>query len=652
MKHRICLLLALTLAQTVWGQHEEKLDTAFNLHELVVTGTRTPKLLKDTPVQTRLISSDDIHKADATNVQDLLQTELPGVEFSYAMDQQTHLNFAGFSGQSILFLVDGERLAGETMDDVDFQRLTMNNVERIEIIRGASSALYGSNAGGGVINIITKEASRPWTLNVNSRLSRHNSQRYGVSFSTHGQHASNNLDFSYNGIDNYNVNNGPNPQTRVFSTVYGDKTFHITDKVTLCPWDGFRLTGQAGYFIRTLSRTTDIPERYRDFNGRLSALWKMTEKDHVELSYNFDEYDKSDYYKLTRHDICNYSNVENSVRGVWNHSFVNTGILTIGVEYLHDYLFNTNLDGHTREQDCFDIFTQMDWIISPRWEMVSALRYDYFSDVYHSQITPKLTVRYKTNDHLTLRMSYGMGFRAPTLKEKYYNFDMAGIWIVEGNAQLRPETSHNLNASAEWTKGRYNITATVYHNSVANKLSTGLPHSKTGNSEQLFLEYLNLDNFTVYGAEATFHVRWDKHFGTRMSYAYTKESIAKDESGLTVNSQYLPARQHTLTTRIDWQHQLNKRYELNVTLHGRFHSSVDNREYADYYDISKGIRCIHYPAYTLWKLSTAHHIGKAITLTLAIDNILNYRPKYYYLNAPITDGASLQAGIAIDLDRL
>ena len=98
---------------------DAQLDSIFRhyeLQEVVVTGTRTPKFLKDTPIQTRVISSRDIARTDATNVQDLLQQELPGVEFSYSMNQQTHLNFAGFGGQGILFLVDGERLAGESME--------------------------------------------------------------------------------------------------------------------------------------------------------------------------------------------------------------------------------------------------------------------------------------------------------------------------------------------------------------------------------------------------------------------------------------------------------------------------------------------------------------------------------------------------------
>lgn len=649
MKHIVIILLSLVALST--AAQETKVDTAFNLHELVVTGTRTPKLLKDAPVQTRLITAADIRKADATNIQDLLQSEMPGVEFSYAMNQQTHLNFAGFGGQGVLFLVDGERLAGETMDDIDFQRLTMAGVKRIEIVRGASSALYGSNAGGGVINIITQDGGRPWALNVNARLSRHHQQRYGAVFSINRGRISNMLDASYSGISNYDVKNGPAPQTRVFTTVYGDKTLNIKDKFTYRPCDGLKLTARAGYFYRTLKRTPDIPERYRDLSAGLRATWEISERDNVDIAYSFDEYDKSDYQRLTRRDIRDYSNVQNGIRAVWNHSLGDEAILTAEAAYMHDYLFNRNLDGQKRQQDCADVFAQIDWNVSRRWELVGALRYDYFSDGHHSRLTPKLTARYLANRHLTLRCSYGMGFRAPTLKEKYYNFDMAGIWIVQGNPALKPEMSHNMNISAEWTKGHYNMTATAYYNRVSNKLATGIPYTRFGNDKQLYLDYMNLNNYSIYGAEATLQARWDGGWGARLSYAFTKEHLPKDGNGNTINNQYIPAREHSLTCRVEWDRQLSRHYGLNIALHGRFLSAVSNVEYRDYYDISKGTTTVRYPAYTLWKLSATQRIGPAVSITLAVDNILNYRPDYYYLNAPVTDGASLQAGISIDIDQ-
>ena len=96
----LSLLMASAAWQTMAAQdaHTDSIFRQFSLDEVVVTGTRTPKFLKDTPIQTRIISSKEIARLDATNVQDLLQQELPGVEFSYAMNQQTHLNFSGFGG--------------------------------------------------------------------------------------------------------------------------------------------------------------------------------------------------------------------------------------------------------------------------------------------------------------------------------------------------------------------------------------------------------------------------------------------------------------------------------------------------------------------------------------------------------------------------
>lgn len=111
--------------------------------------------------------------------------------------------------------------------------------------------------------------------------------------------------------------------------------------------------------------------------------------------------------------------------------------------------------------------------LNDQWELVGALRYDYFSDGKDSHLTPKLNVCYKPLRNLAIRAGYGMGFRAAlTLKEKYYNFDMSGIWIVEGNRHLKSEVSHNFNLSARYTKGHYNYTASIYYNKVKNKLST------------------------------------------------------------------------------------------------------------------------------------------------------------------------------------
>lgn len=621
------------------------------MEQVVVTGTRTPKLLANTPVLTKLITASDIAKADATNLRDLLQQVLPGVEFSYAMNQQVHMNFSGFGGQSMLILVDGERLAGETMDDIDFSRLCMDNVDHIEIVKGAASALYGSNAAGGVINIITKNGIRPFALNLNARLGRHHEQRYGLSWQQGAGRWSNLLTVNRNRSDNYDVHNGDTPVTRVVATIYGDATWNFKEQLSYRPSEKLSLTGRAGYFYRQLVRTSETPERYRDFSGGLRGIWKPDTHNSLDLSYAFDQYDKSDYQRITRLDIRDYSNVQNSLRLLYNHTFGSDDVLSLGADYMHDYLFNTNLEGRTRRQDSFDAFAQYDWNVSRQWEAVGALRYDYFSDGRISRLTPKVSVRYQPVRNLNFRASYGMGFRAPTLKEKYYNFDMAGIWIVEGNPALKPEVSHNFNLSADYTHRHYNFTLAAYYNRIRDKIATGAPFYKNPSDRIPHLPYLNLDDYSVSGGEATAQARWPNGLTARLSYAYTHERLPKDKNSNAVNNQYIPARKHSMTGHIDWDRQFSTAYGLNIGLDGRFLSAVDNQEFVDYYDISKGIRTIHYPAYALFKLSLVQRIGKAVKASVILDNLFNYKPEYYYLNCPLTDGTNLMVGLSVDVDK-
>lgn len=648
----ILMAVVAYLSSSAQDAYTDTIYRKFDLDEVVVTGTRTPKFLKDTPIQTRVINAKEIARLDATNVQDLLQQELPGVEFTYAMNQQTHLNFSGFGGQGVLFLVDGERLAGETMDDVDFTRLSMDNVERIEIVKGAASALYGSNATGGVINIITKKIQKPVTLNVNARYAKHNEQRYGGTFGLNGKHWNNMFTVNFNRMDNYDVHSASNPVTRIISTVYGDKTINFKDQLVWCPNKNFHLSGRAGYFFRETVRSADQPERYRDFSGGLGMQWNISEHDVFQTSYAFDQYDKSDYQRITKLDIRDYSNVQNSLRLLYNHTFDRGDVLTIGSDFMHDYLYNTNLENETRNQNSWDLFGQYDWRISDQWETVGAVRYDYFSDGKESHVTPKLNVCYKPIYNLSIRAGYGMGFRAPTLKEKYYNFDMAGIWIVEGNANLKSEVSHNFNLSAEYTKGHYNLTGSVYYNKVKNKLATSAPYFKTPNDKLPYLPYANLDDYSVCGGEIGAQAKWNNGFGARLTYAYTKEQLAKDKDGHTINNQYIPAREHALNARVDFDKQLSKKYGLNIALQGRVLSGVENVEYKDYYDVSKGTITVEYPAYTIWKLSVVQRVGNAVKVTAALDNVFGYKPKYYYLNSPITDGVNFQIGMSIDIDKL
>ena len=651
MSHRIFTILSLLLTHVTVkaALPTDTLNRTIDLAQVVVTGTRTPKLLANTPVLTSVITRSDIEKADATNLRDLLQTSMPGIEFSYAMNQQTHINFAGFGGQSLLILVDGERLAGETMDDVDFTRLSMDNVERIEIVRGAASALYGSNAAGGVINIITRSATQPFKLNLNARVARHNERRQGMSLQLKGGKWANLLALNHTSIDNYDVTNGPSPLSRLVTTIYGDKTWNGSNQLSFKPLERLKLTGRAGYFFRETTRTADTPERYRDFSGGLRALWQPSQSQQLELSYSFDQYDKSTYFKLPRLDIRSYSNVQNAFRLLYTLNLRQGDVLSVGADYLHDWLMNPNLEGRTRKQRSCDVFAQYDLNLGEKWELVGALRLDHFSDNPITRLTPKLSVRHTPLRHLNLRFGYGMGFRSPTLKEKFYNFDMAGIWLVTGNPNLKAETSHNFNLSAEYSRLRYNFTLSGHYNLVSDKIATGAPFLANPSDPIPHLPYVNLARYSVLGFEATAKAKWQNGMSAQLSYCFTHERLPKDKDGKQINNQYLPARKHTFTAHWDWSHRFNKTYQLAINVDGRALSPVDNLEYVDYYDLSKGTNTIHYPAYTLWKVSAVQQFGSMFTLTLSVDNVLNYRPEYHYLNSPLTDGANFMVGAAINL---
>ncbi|MCH5218156.1 MAG: TonB-dependent receptor [Muribaculaceae bacterium] len=652
--HRLHIfLLLLGLYTHSFAQYSCTTDTCewdvLNLDEVVITGTRVPKLLKDTPVQTTLLTSKDIERSDATDIQGLLQSELPGVEFSYAMNQQVHLNFGGFGGQSILFLIDGERMAGETLDDVDFSRIDMNNIDRIEIVRGASSALYGSNAGGGVINIITKGASKKCDLDLDVRFGRHADRRYMLSVGSNFTHIQNSFSVTASRMSNYSVHNAPGAEAAVVSTIFGHKTLNVREKLVWKPFDGLKLSGRGGFYMRELPREIEAPDRYRAYNGGVKGEWKIGTEDYLELSYSFDQYDKSQYNGLSGLDIRNYSNVQNSVRTLYNHSFINGSILTAGADYMHDYLMNTKLAGTKKAQDCADLFMQVDWMGSNKWEVVGALRYDYFSDGRMSRVTPKISARYKPVVNLNIRAAYGMGFRAPTLKEKYYEFDMAGIWIVRGNPDLKPETGHNINFSADYTVRQYNITATAYYNHIKNKITTGLPYYLPDTTTQLYLNYENLADYNSCGVEITAQAAWRNGISAKLSYAFTYEKNVRNKEDKEANNQFMPARPHSLTARVGWDKSFSENYSITIDLNGRFLSAVFNKEYVDFYDLSKGTVIIKYPGYTLWKLSVSQKIFGKVRLTIALDNLFNYRPRYYYLNAPLTDGINLLVGASVTI---
>ena len=171
---------------------------ARNLNEIVVTASRSARFLKDIPVITRVISKTDITKHSGQSLMSLLQDEIPGLEFTQTEGVTNNITFQGLGSNYILILIDGERLAGETSrSNPDFNRINLDNIEKIEIVRGGMSTLYGSGAVAGVINIITKNASSPLNITLKGDLTTDGNQKYfsGINYKTKSIEGSTNFSF-------------------------------------------------------------------------------------------------------------------------------------------------------------------------------------------------------------------------------------------------------------------------------------------------------------------------------------------------------------------------------------------------------------------------------------------------------------------------
>ena len=602
------------------------------LETVVVTATRTPKLLKDVPIITRVISAEEIERADVVHIGELLETELPGLEFSYSMNQQVSLNMQGFGGNSVLFLVDGERLAGETLDNIDYNRLNLDNVARVEIVKGAASSLYGSNAIGGVVNIITKEPSEPWSVNVNTRYSTLGEKVGSLSAGFKAGKLSGLTNAQYVQNDSIPLKNDGD-----YSKIYGSWNYNIKQQLIYKPIDNLKFTGKAGYYFRQRDASEDVKDNYRDFSGSLKAEYDFGESDNITLSYTFDQYDKSDFLVANRRDVREYSNVQHNVRALWSHSFGEKDNIVFGGDFMRDYLLSYQFEDGAKTQYTGDLFGQLDWNPTERLNFVSGLRFDYFSDRGLFHASPKLGAMYKIGN-CSVRASYAGGFRAPTLKEMYMSFNMANIFMIYGNPDLEPEESHNFSLSAEYMSRRYNLTVTGYYNLVDNRITTAWSEALKG---QL---YTNMAPLQVAGVDLNFSAAYDFGLKYRISYTYTHERI---EKGQPMTSSTRP---HSATVKIEYGKDWRV-YGFDVALTGRLMSAVTSDVYTSLTDYTQTERQT-YPGYTMWKLSIAQRIWHGIRLNAVIDNLFNYIPDYYYNNTPATIGTTLSLGLSLDLQEI
>ena len=605
------------------------------LNEVVVTGSFIEKPLKDVPVLTRVISQKEIQALNPMNIETLLQYELPGLQIGYnSMSQMPEISYQGMGGEYMLFLIDGERVSGEGADhNVDFTRFNVDDIERVELIKGAQSTIYGSNALGGVINIITKTANRPFTGNLNARYAGSNGQKYTASAGVKKDRLTSFTSLTYRTKDTYKIGDSEGKTTITegsdgstteeqakagVTTVYGYNIWDFSQKLgyTCNEKLSTDLKGTFYHNKRDIREGKLYQDIFLDYtlNGKVTYL--PGEKQQLVVSYIYDNYRKNQDYFISGKKTTDYRNVTQTPRvdytGTFGDHTVSAGFEG-DLEYLKHYMMEDS--SHVSNQ-AYALYLQEDWNIADELNIVAGVRADYH-EKYHWHVTPKLSVLWRSCEYVTFRAGYAQGFRSPSLKELYQAYDMGGQgWMMlYGNPDLKPETSNQVSLSGEFTKGGFNMSVAFSHNRFKNKIAYMSLGDDTSD-----MQYVNAEKAKTTAIESILRYRFGFGLILTGSYAYTDDYAEVDGRNASL------VRPHAATFNAMYSHKFGK-IGFNCSLNGQWGCGFDTYTRDKLKDGTYVYEKNTYDARTLCSLNAGVTLPRGISLNAGIDNLFNYQDK-------------------------
>ncbi len=376
------------------------------LDNVVVTGSRTPRLLKSEPVPVRVIKAKEIKILAPQNFMDLMQYVLPGVEFG-KHGAQDKISMQGFSGSALLFLIDGELITTGAGNTIDFERINPDDIERIEVLRGASSALYGSNAIGGVINIITRNAKEPFRVVASARVDSRLGQKYDLSLGLKRGILASQTGVQYRTERSYlfadSEGNGIN--------VAGNKAWSLSEKLTLTPMKDLQisLTGRAN--LRAQHWSDKIDFMYDSYDVIGGVRWKISNKASSDFSYHYNNYLRDTLFVQTANKERSHIFTEqmHHLRAQFNYEWTPERYINTGVEYIHDAVASDRFVSPTQGKEqhirnCI-FYGQGVYQIVPKLTLNYGGRLDLHSG-FGAHYTSRASVMYKPIEDLSLRLSY------------------------------------------------------------------------------------------------------------------------------------------------------------------------------------------------------------------------------------------------------
>jgi outer membrane receptor for ferrienterochelin and colicins len=634
----------------------------FEIPAVVVTATRGERQLRNIPVSTEVVMKDDIQARGSARLTDLL-AEQAGITIIHEFG--AGLQMQGLNSDYILVLIDGEPVIGRSGGTLDLDRLTVRGLERIEIVRGPSSSLYGSDALAGVVNLITRKSSTPIRASVGMRYETHSTADLSLSseFSQGRFEGSVLLDrYSSNGYDLFPEKPGQTAPGFVDYTGSGRLGYAAGRNTKL------RLAGRFGRldqkdeiglsFADGSAPTASVGERSEwnlsgGFNQRLSAFTSIDGSAYVSRFISTTALESSD----SRFDH-RYSESELKLDAIIG----TTQLVTAGAGVTLEYVEADRVSGGSQSTTAGFGYVQHQWTPAEEVNLVVSARYDMHSD-YENRLSPKLSVLYKPVGTVHLRGSVGSGFKAPTFQQRYLDFSNpiggyrvfgasgAGPALADLEAageirryttalgvgeSLRPENSWSFNIGADWYPSKsYDIRVNLFTNRINDLIETLLVAEQVSGT-QIF-SYANLDRIRTRGAEVNIGVRPLKRLRIDLGYQYL------DAEDLEVVDQLEAG---TIYKRVNGRDRLVTRSEYGGLFQRSKHSASMNLRYriepmgmtASVRGVLKGRYGLYdlngnlildddreyVGTHTLWNVTVTQRVSNRVSLQLGVKNLFDH----------------------------
>ena len=588
----------------------EMVETSIDLNAVVVTGTRTEKSLLNTPVLTQSISIQELQKKDVTDISQALEFTVPGIEFSSTAAGKS-VTLQGIDAQYMLFMVDGERLAGDTYGDVDYSRINMADVERIEVVKGASSTLYGSNALGGVVNVITKTPLKKFELAASSRFSNYNTQNYQLRAGSKLGDFSSQLSVVYDKTDGYDLIEGDS-----YRTQEKEDGVVLSEHIKYTPTESLLFEANASYMNKNRDNTSaDLYDRKnKDFTYGAKATWFLNTKNDLRLSWNSDNYELLN--KITPDSlVSDYDNLYNNARLLGNFKLASWNLLTVGSEYISENLTAPRNSIEDKTNTDYILFAQQDIQLGENANIIGGVR-AHNNSQYGWHFTPQLSAMYKIWQ-LAFRGNYSMGYKTPSLKEKYMSFKIPApgppMFLV-GYEDLKPEKSNYASLSTEYTRQGVSFSVSAYRNDITDMISENLDEYTVKPGGIIEYAYRNYDHVLLKGIDIMLKTKIVKNllFSGAATFSKKTNEITGEE--------FENARNFTGKGNLDYNFS-RKTYNLDINLQGNLYGAkAINLMDETTHQLTK----VELESFSLWRLTTTQTLKSNYYLRLGVDNIFDY----------------------------